>query len=103
MAKTIYHGEIIGSTDAAQLPSVPYRWGYIRAQSGNAGSVFLGSSSDVIKSGSTDTNTTCGIELSANQILVLDYLPTDGHPNLNELWRITTNAGDDLTYILWDW
>jgi len=100
---TIYHGEIIGSTDAAQLPNVQYRWGYIKAESGNSGSVYLGGSSDVAIAGSTDTNTTGGIELDAGDVLILDFLPLDDHHNLNELWYISDNAGDDLTYIVWEW
>ena len=103
MAKVIYHGEVLGSTDAAQMPDVSYRWGYIKAERSNTGNVYIGSSSDVEKIGSTDTNTTGGFELDAGELIVLDYLPVDGHPNLNEHWYITDNATDDFVYYLIDW
>ena len=104
MTKTIYHGEVLGSTDAAQMPSVQYRWGYVKAAIANTGVVCTGSSSDITLSGSsTDTNTTGGFQLDAGDVMVLDYLPLDDHPNLSENWYITTAAGDHFTYYLIDW
>ena len=105
MAKTIYHGEILGSTDVAvQLPSVSYRWGYLKAAIGNTGNVYLGSSSDVTVSGSsTDTDITGGFPLDAGDLIVLDFLPLDSHPNLADHWIITDNASDHLSYYLVDW
>ena len=104
MAKTIYHGELLGSTNSGQMPSKPYRWGYLKAALANAGYVCIGSSSDVALSGSsTDTNATGGFQLGAGDVMVLDFLPVDGHPNLNEHWYITTNAADHVTYYLVDW
>ena len=103
MTRTIYHGEIVGSTDAAQMPSVTFRWGYVKAQSGNSGSVYIGSSSDVAVVGSTDTNETCGYEMDAGDVIVLDFYPLVDRYNLNENWYISDNAGDDLTYYLVDW
>ena len=101
--KTTYTGEVLGSTDAAQMPTQTYRWGYIKAESGNSGSVFIGSSSDVEAFGSTDTNTTGGLELDAGDVIILDMFPPDLHSNLNEFWYICENAGDDFTYMLFDW
>jgi hypothetical protein len=103
MAKTIYHGEVLGSTDPKQLPDVSYRYGYIKAERGNSGNVYIGSSSDVELIGSTDDTTTGGFELDAGEVLLLDVLPVDGHGNLNEHWIICDNAGDDIVYYLVDW
>ena len=104
MAKTIYHGELEGSTDAKQMPSVSYRWGYIKAATDNSGNVYVGSSSDVALA-STDTNTTTGLPLDADDVMLIDYLPliAGAHPNLSEHWYITDNAGDEAMYYLVDW
>lgn len=100
--QTIRHGEIAGSTDAAQMPSNTYRWGYIKALEDNAGNVYIGSSSDVVvKSDSTTDGT--GFQMDAGDVMVLDFLPPDLHLNLNEHWYITDNSGDGLTYYLRDW
>ena len=104
MAKTIYHGEVLGSTNPAQLPDVSYRWGYLKAAIANSGNICIGSSSDVTLSGSsTDTNITGGLPLAGGDLMILDMLPLDAHPNLNEHWYISTAAGDHLTYYLVDW
>jgi len=99
---TIYHGEIAGSTDAAQMPSVNYKWGYIAALEDNAGNVYIGSSSDVARKSDSTTDGT-GLQLDAGQFIVLDFLPPDLQLNLNEHWYICDNSGDGLTYYLRNW
>lgn len=94
--KTIRHGEVAGSATAAQMPDKPYQNGYIKAAADNAGTVYIGASSSVTaKNGSTDTTT--GFPLAAGEVIVL------GAPgNLNEMYYICDNAGDDFIYYLED-
>ncbi len=85
-------GELQGSTDALQLPNIACDWVVLKACSDNAGSVFIGKAGVTKADGTTDTTT--GFELAAGEstpVLELD--------NLNRLYRICANAGDDLTYI----
>lgn len=90
----IKHGELAGSTSALQLPDVPVgTYALLKAQSTNVGSVFIGSSSSTTVAGGT-TDVTTGYELTAGQEMPV-YVN-----NLNLLYRICNNAGDDLTYII---
>ena len=89
---TMATGEIAGSATAAQLPTVACRMVRFKAESANAGNVYLGTSSSVTKAAGT-TSTTCGFELAPGADS--GWLPIS---NLNLLWRICDNAGDDLTY-----
>ena len=86
------HGERAGSATAVVLPTLSCRLVCIKAQSGNAGNVYLGNSSAVTVAGG-DTDTTTGIELDAGQEIWLEI------SNLNQLYMICNNAGDDITYI----
>ncbi len=89
------HGEVAGSVTAAVLPDVPVdSYAMIKAQSTNVGSVFIGSSSSVTVAGGT-TDTTTGWELAAGQEMPV-YVE-----NLNLLYRICNNAGDDITYFVY--
>lgn len=91
----ITHGEIAGSETAAQLPDVPVgTYALIKAQADNAGNVYIGSSSGVTVAGGT-TDTTSGYPLAAGNELEL-YVT-----NLNLLYRICDNAGDDISYIVY--
>lgn len=90
---TVATGELAGSTSAAQLPNVPCELARFKAHADNAGNVYLGTSSSVTKAdGSTDTTT--GLQLAAGDDT--GWLPIT---NLNILYRISDNAGDDLTYL----
>jgi hypothetical protein len=84
-------GELAGSATAVQCPDVPCRGVYLKAVASNAGNVYIGTSTVTVINGTTDV--TSGFELKASEIL---YLPIN---NLNILWRICDNAGDDLTYV----
>lgn len=87
------NGELQGSTSALQLPSVACRMARLVARSDNVGSVYIGFSTGLTRPDGT-TDTTCGIELVA--AADTGWIPVD---NLNRLYRITDNAGDDLTYM----
>ncbi len=87
---TIAVGELAGSASAAQCPAQACRGVYLKAAYDNAGRVYIGGSGVTKKDGTTDTTT--GIELNAGDEI---YLPVS---NLNVLYRICDNAGDDLTY-----
>lgn len=91
--KTIATGEVAGSATAVVLPTISCDMIIIRAQSTNAGNVYLGtSSSATVAAGNTDATT--GLELDAGQDT--GWLPLS---NLNQLFIICNNAGDDITYM----
>lgn len=86
-------GELQGSASALQLPTVTCRLAKFKALASNAGNVYLGAANVTVPDGTTDT--TSGFEL----------IPGDESPwlpitNLNVLYRICQNAGDDLTYLV---
>lgn len=85
-------GELQGSTSATQGPNVACKMVQFRALASNAGKVYLGGSGVTIPNGTTDT--TSGLELAAGQST--GFIPVD---NLNRLYRICDNAGDDLVYL----
>ena len=90
----IASGEIAGSATAAQLPDIDVAPGYviIKAVDSNVGNVYLGGSGVTKVNASTDTTT--GIELDAGEEVKLESIA-----NLNLLFLICDNAGDDLTYL----
>lgn len=93
MAKTIYNGNLAGSTDAVHMPVKAFQNCYVKAHPANTGNVYIGSSSDVVASGTTDTNTTGGFVPDASEI----FLP--GAPgDLSDYWYICDNATDTLCY-----
>lgn len=85
-------GELAGSTTAVQMPNRACSLVNFKARSDNAGSVFVGLSGVTAPDGTTDQTT--GYELAAGE--ETGFLPVD---NLNRFYRITDNAGDDLTYL----
>lgn len=91
--QTVKTGELQGSATALQLPNVPCRLAKLKARQDNAGFVYLGPAGVTKPDGTTDTTT--GIELDASEDT--GWLLID---NLNRLYRICDNAGDDLTYIV---
>lgn len=87
------HGELQGSASALQCPDIPCKGVIFKARADNAGSVFIGLADTVtVADGTTDTTT--GYGLSAGDST--GYWPCS---NVNQFWRISTNAGDDLTYM----
>ena len=86
-------GERAGSATAVILPTLNCTMVWIKAVASNAGNVYIGSStSATVVDGTTDT--TSGYELTPGD--QLGPLPLD---NLNKLFIICDNAGDDITYI----
>ena len=90
---SVASGELQGSAAALQLPDIPCRAVFFTALAGNAGKVYLGGPAVTVPDGTTDT--TSGIELQAG-----DMTPFIPISNLNKLYRICENAGDDLCYFL---
>lgn len=90
--RVIATGEIAGSATASQLPDVDCDLVNLKAAVSNAGNVYLGGSGVTVPDGTTDVTT--GFELDAGQ--ETGWIPL---ANLNLLYRICDNAGDDLTYI----
>lgn len=86
-------GELAGSASALQLPNVACKMVMFMAEAANAGKVYLGVSGVTKIDGTTDTTT--GFQLAAGQ--ATPWIPVD---NLNRLFRICDNAGDDLTYLV---
>jgi hypothetical protein len=87
-------GEITGSTGGGQLPAIACRMVMFKAEAGNAGNVYLGTTSGITKTNQT-TTATAGFQLKPG-----DQTPWLPVPNLNVFWRITDNAADSLVYIL---
>ena len=85
-------GELQGSATALQMPDIVCRMVMFKAHADNAGNVYIGTSTVTVADGVTATTT--GFQLDAG-----DSTPWLLVPNLNKLYRICDNAGDDLTYI----
>jgi hypothetical protein len=86
-------GERQGSATAVQLPDVGGSLIYITALASNAGNVYLGAAGVTVPNGTTDT--TSGLELTPGAMV--GPLPID---NLNRLYMICNNSGDDITYLV---
>jgi hypothetical protein len=89
----ITSGEVQGGTTALQLPDIPCGWVNIKAVADNAGNVYLGGVGVTVPGALT--NQTAGLTLDAGQ--ETGWMPID---NLNHLYRICDNNGDDLTYLV---
>lgn len=90
---SIATGEVAGNTAATQMPTVTSKLIKIKAHADNAGKVYIGAAGVTAANGATDTTT--GYQLSAK-----DETPWLPLSNLNMLYRICDNAGDDVTYIV---
>lgn len=84
-------GEVAGSGSAAQCPTVSATLVRITAAYDNAGYVYVGKSGVTKKDGSTDTTTGRPIEPGKSAWFQVSA-------NLNELYYIGDNAGDDFMY-----
>lgn len=89
----VISGERQGSATAVQLPTVSGSMILITALASNAGNVYLGAVGVTVPNGTTDV--TSGIELAPGTMT--PWLPLD---NLNRLYMICANAGDDITYMV---
>lgn len=89
---TVKSGELAGSASAVQMPDVACKLVRFKAEAGNAGKVYIGASGVTRPDGTTDATT--GLQLLAGDDT--GWIPTD---NLNRFYRISDNAGDDLTYL----
>lgn len=85
-------GELQGVTSATQLPNRACTYLKLKAQSSNAGSVYIGGSGVTLPDGTTDI--TSGLELGPGE--ETGWMPVQ---NLNMFYYICQNAGDDLTYL----
>jgi len=86
-------GERAGSATAVILPTLSGAMVWIKAVASNAGNVYIGGSTVTVVNGTTDI--TSGIELTPGDML--GPIPIS---NLNELYLICDNAGDDITYFM---
>ncbi len=86
-------GELAGSAVAAQMPAMACAMVKFKAVASNAGNVYVGLAGVTKANGATDTTT--GLELGPGE--ETGWLPCT---NLSEFYRITDNAGDDLTYLV---
>ena len=92
--RIVLQGEIQGSATVAVLPTITVPLSVrFRALSTNNGNVYLGILAGTTKPDGT-TDATSGWELDAGQEIELQVA------NLNELYRICDNAGDDLVYLI---
>jgi hypothetical protein len=90
---SVASGELAGVLSATQLPNVACKLARLKAAAGNLGNVYLGGSGVTKPDGSTDATT--GLELAAGE--ETGWIPLD---NLNRLYRICDNTGDDLFYLV---
>lgn len=74
------------------MPDVPSNLIKIKALASNAGNIYLGGAGVTVVDGTTDI--TSGFELLPGD--ETGWLPIS---NLNKLYIICNNAGDDLTYL----
>jgi hypothetical protein len=86
-------GERQGSASAVALPSVKGGLVWIKALIDNVGDVYIGGAGVTKADGTTDT--TSGIELNPGDMI--GPLPIS---NLNLLYMICDNTGDDLVYLV---
>jgi hypothetical protein len=86
-------GERQGSGSAVKLPNVRGGLIWIKALINNVGDVYIGGAAVTVADGTTDT--TSGIELNPGDMI--GPLPIG---NLNLLYMICDNAGDDITYLV---
>lgn len=89
---TVATGEIQGGTTAFRLPSVPCIMVKVKAINSNAGNIYLGSEGVTVPMGTSDSD--AGFELAPGD--ETGWLPIG---NLNQLYAICNNNGDDLTYL----
>lgn len=85
-------GELQGSASALQMPNVKCYMVRFKAESSNAGGVYIGGSGVTVADGTTDVTTGFALEPGDDT----GWIPVD---NLNRFYRICDNAGDDLTYM----
>ncbi|MHA2118164.1 MAG: hypothetical protein ACW98J_04520 [Candidatus Thorarchaeota archaeon] len=86
-------GELAGSVGATQGPDIPCSWVKFKAHDDNAGTVFLGGVNVTVADGATDT--TSGWPLESGE-----ESPWFRVDNVNRIYRICDNAGDDCSYVL---
>lgn len=93
---TVKSGELAGSANNStpvQMPDIACKLVKFKARNDNAGNVYIGAGGVTVPNGSTDITT--GFELDAGE--ESGWIPVD---NLNRFYRVTDNAGDDLTYLV---
>jgi hypothetical protein len=90
--QSVQSGELQGSATALQLPDIKCQLVCFKAQADNAGDVYIGGAGVTVPNGTTDI--TSGLLLAPGD--VSPWIPIT---NLNLLYRICDNAGDDLTYL----
>ena len=90
--KEIACGELGGETSATQMPAVACDMVMFSACEANSGNVYIGGSGVTVKDATTDTTT--GLELDAGAST--GWVPVG---NMNILYYICDNAGDDFTYL----
>lgn len=92
VGKVLQTGELAGSGTAVVMPTLACQLVIFKAVQNNNGKVTIGLSGVTKVDDSTDTTT--GWELAASA--ETPWLPCK---NLSDFYRISENAGDDLTYI----
>jgi len=88
----IVSGELAGSATAVQMPNIACQMVMFVADNGNAGDVYIGGAGVTVADGTTDV--TSGYQLKASA--QTPWIPCQ---NMNQLYRICDNAGDDLLYL----
>lgn len=89
---SIISGELQGNANATQGPNRACKYVCFTALKTNVGNVYIGGAGVTKPDGTTDT--TSGLELTPGACS--PWIPVT---NLNLLYRICDNAGDDVTYL----
>lgn len=90
---TVASGEIQGGTTLAQMPNVSCSMVKFKALASNAGNVYIGGPGVTVADGNSDA--TSGFELAPGDDS--GWIPID---NLNKMYSVSNNNGDDLTYLV---
>jgi len=89
---SVVSGELAGSATAVQMPDIDCQMVMFKAVGDNAGNVYIGISGVTVVDGTTDVTTGWELDASAET----GWIPIS---NMNRLYRICDNAGDDLVYM----
>lgn len=90
--QSFINGELAGSVTAVRMPARTCTAVRFKANTDNAGNVYIGEAGVTVPDGTTDTTT--GFLLDAGEDT--GWIPCD---SLDQWYRISDNAGDDLVYL----
>lgn len=91
---SIVTGEVTGVTTEAALPNVPAKLVEIKAQSGNTGNVYIGTTEVTVPNGVTDTTSGIALYPGQNKFFYVS--------NLNVLHMICDDITSHISYLVYN-